>query len=146
MRGAAAAFSTLDVAGAAAIEPSSIASRDTLRPAHLWWRTSFPPLNAPGQRLGRDITWADLLPLHVEPAPIPKQRPPPRVRHPYLDAELPARVVVPLVDAGYAREEQGKTNGNRALVEALLARAQPQPAAPARLQRDVHGQVLVRWL
>src|SRR5258706_15273719 len=82
-------------------------------------------------------------PLDGEGATIAEERSPDAVAHVNLDAEALRLVIVPLADLGDARKQQRKGKGDRPLVEALGARAQPQPAALVHPQVEVHRQMLV---
>src|SRR5437867_9796873 len=57
-----------------------------------------------------------------------QQEAPRRIRDPDVDPEPPGRLVVPLPDIRHAREQQREPEPYPGLVEALLARAQPEPA------------------
>src|SRR5439155_24869497 len=87
---------------------------------------------------------AERLPPGLEPSPVAEQQTPGRVDDPDLDPESPARLVVPLPHIRQAGEQGRKPESDPALVEALLARAQPEPALRVHREIDIDRQMLVR--
>src|SRR5579864_762079 len=104
---------------------------------------SLSPLVAHRQEVGRDLAGHDRPPLDVEGSAIAEQRPPAPVAHGDLDAEAVAGVVVPFADLGDAGESEREGEGDAALVEALLAGAQPQTAALVDGELEVDREMLM---
>src|SRR5881628_999063 len=88
-------------------------------------RASFPRLLARWEHVYRRLrpAWQR---VDVEGAAIAEQSPEARIRDHDLDPEAARVVVVPLEDVGVAGERHREAEADAALVQALLARPQPE--------------------
>src|SRR5205814_7693852 len=86
------------------------------------------PLLADRQDMSRHGSGQDRRPLDVKCAAVSEEPTPLPVPDVDRDPEPPDLVVIPLADLGPAAEQVREPDADQALVEALVARADPKPA------------------
>ena len=99
---------------------------------------------AHGQRVGRNVGRGHRAPSGPKRAVVSEELAKQLIAHLHLNAVAVRFVIIPLLHVGQARKQHGKPERHRPLVEALLARAQPQGAPRGHGRVNIDGQVLVR--